>query len=411
MTSTETHTTSEKILAIAICAFASFADGYDISALGLAIPLIASDFALPPSALAAAASSSLAGMAIGAVTLSTLADKHGRWQMMTTMLILIASATFGATFSRNPVEMALWRFFAGLGIGAVVPIAIAITSEYASANRKALIVTVVVSFTGVGALSAGLLAPLLAENWGWKGIFGCGAFLPFLAAMMAWLMIKSSKTPDSERATSVASKRPSFTLFSAVKLLFTPQLRRLSILIWSLFWLNLFVNYSLISWLPTLLIGAGWDLGQASRATGLIAIGGIAGGVVISSLTDFGWIKRTYIAAYILAASTFMMFMVAGDNTILWVTLIVIIGLCSFGAQIALSSVAAIFYPAEIRSTAIGWCTGFGRIGSVVGPLVLATLLGANLPSELILTLLSMPMILCVLCIALLPRLEAVRGK
>jgi hypothetical protein len=50
--------------AIALCALAAFFDGYDAQMLAMAIPLLADAFHVQPTALAAAASGSLAGMAI-----------------------------------------------------------------------------------------------------------------------------------------------------------------------------------------------------------------------------------------------------------------------------------------------------------------------------------------------------------
>jgi AAHS family 4-hydroxybenzoate transporter-like MFS transporter len=61
--------------AIVLCALAAFYDGYDAQMLAMAIPLMAGEFHVATTAFAAAASGSLAGMALGAMLLSPLADR------------------------------------------------------------------------------------------------------------------------------------------------------------------------------------------------------------------------------------------------------------------------------------------------------------------------------------------------
>ena len=50
-------------------------------------------------------------------------------------------------------------------------------------------------------------------------------------------------------------------------------------------------------------------------------------------------------------------------------------GLCISGGQKSVISLAAVFYPASVRSTGVGWALGMGRIGSIVGPMVGGVLL------------------------------------
>ena len=151
--------------AIALCALAAFFDGYDAQMLAMAIPLMADAFQVSPPAFAAAASGSLAGMAIGAMLLSPLADRFGRRPMLIISLALLGSATLYAMRAKGPTEIAIWRTVAGIGLGAVVPITIAIVADIAPAARRVTIVTLMASGFMIGAASSGLIAPWLSQRW------------------------------------------------------------------------------------------------------------------------------------------------------------------------------------------------------------------------------------------------------
>jgi len=414
-----------QIRTICLCAIAALLDGYDVQALGLAIPQMSSEFGVAPSAFGIAASASLVGMAIGAILLSSLADRFGRRPMIIATLVLIGSATAGALTSRNPTILAAWRFAAGLGLGALVPIAIAMTTECAPRKHRALLVTAVITCTGGGALVAGLIGPALDAHWGWRGIFAAGAVLPLLLAAVCWGALPESlsflvaRRPDGPALEKlVKAMAPSLSGVRLVpdpvldgraeagglrlKALFSIALRNRTVAIWTMFWLNLFANYSLISWLPTLLTQAQWSRASAIQATALLAIGGIIGSLGISAIVDRGRMTLVLSATYLAAAAVFLTFALAPPSQTLWRVLLVAVGLTAFGSQISIGSIAATAYPADIRSSAVGWASGVGRIGSFVGPLAIAALMQAGAPTSLSLALLGVPMLCCAASVAFL---------
>ena len=64
-----------------------------------------------------------------------------------------------------------------------------------------------------------------------------------------------------------------------------------------------------------------------------------------------------------------------GNITIL-ATLVLIAGMCVNGAQSAMPSLAARFYPTQGRATGVSWMLGIGRFGAILGAWMGATLLG-----------------------------------
>lgn len=384
------------ILTVALCSLASLLDGYDIQALGLSIPGMARDFGVAPTALTLAVSASLIGMALGAMLLGPLGDRFGRKPMLVAFLMLIGVTTIGVVASTGPTGLAAWRFLSGLGMGAIVPVAIAIVAEAVPEQRRTALVTLMVASSPVGAILGGFVAPLIEPAFGWRGIFGFGGALTILAGLIVWAAL-----PASPRASLAGLK--SAGLKPQVASLFTASYRPRTLLLWTIFWLNLFVNYSLISWLPTLLGEAGWERGEAQRATGVLALGGVCGGLLMAWAADRGRAVPVLAAAYVLTAGLFVLFVIGPGERSAWLGLLALVGAGSLGAQMALGSLAATFYPPEIRTTGLGWSGGIGRTGAIAGPLTIAALLGSQVPAALLLALLMVPMLACAACVALLP--------
>jgi MFS transporter, AAHS family, 4-hydroxybenzoate transporter len=388
--------------AIALCALAAFFDGYDAQMLAMAIPLMADAFQVPPTAFASAASGSLAGMALGAMLLSPLADRFGRRLMLIVSLVILGSATLIAMRASGPAQIALWRTVAGCGLGAVVPITIAIVADIVPSARRVTIVTLMASGFTIGAASSGLLAPWLSQAWGWHGLFAYGGAMPLVIAILCYWGIPDSRSA-ARTSRAVAPDLAQSTAMERVAALFGPEYRWRTLFMWSLTALNLFANYGLFSWLPTLLVQNGWTLAAASRVTIFLAVGGLTGCYVVSTQADRGRTVKALMGVYITAAAALGLCATNPASTWVWALLIVLIGFGGIGASLTLAPLASTYYPPELRSTGVGWANGMGRAGSFFGPLALAWLMQKNLSPSLVLGALMVPMALCAVFVTLLP--------
>jgi AAHS family 4-hydroxybenzoate transporter-like MFS transporter len=409
---------------VALCCMATFLDGYDTQALGMAVPRIAEQWSLSPSAFAAALSGSLIGIALGAVLLAPLADRYGRRPSLIAMMLVVGLSTFGAAVAANLTALTVLRVITGLGLGGSVPIATAMTSEYAPTRRRAALVALMIACMALGSFGAGIIAPIVSHAWGWRGIFAVGAVLPIaMAALLAAALPESLRfliLRDKNLSSAIAQLKRiaphhagrvpvivarGTVAQASVATLFDPIYRMRTILVWTIFWFNLFVIYSLISWTPTLLHAAGWAHDTAQRASGLIALGGIVGGLLMAWVADRGFAIAALFTAYVGTAVVFSFFSLGPASVTVWVVLLLLAGAGAVGGQMAAGSVAAAYYyPPELRSTGVGWFNGVGRIGGIVGPLALASLMRAGWATAHILGFLSVPMLLCAGGVLLLPR-------
>jgi MFS transporter, AAHS family, 4-hydroxybenzoate transporter len=146
------------------------------------------------------------------------------------------------------------------------------------------------------------------------------------------------------------------------------------------FGLNLAEFYALQSWLPTILTNFGDSLNTVALATSLTTIGGIVAALVIGPAMDrlgpYGSLATVYFAGV-----AFVALLGLAVSAPSWVLLIAAFcaGFCISGGQKSVIALAAIFYPAPIRSTGVGWALGIGRLGGIGGPLLIGVLLAHQL--------------------------------
>ncbi len=404
---------------IALCSLVILLDGYDIQALGLVIPRMAKDFHIAPAAFAVAISTSAIGMVLGALLFSPLADRFGRRPMLIAMMVLVGASTMGAMTATGTMDLAVWRFLTGLGLGASMPIAVALTSEYVSSKRRIALMTLMYCTAPVGAFMAGMIGPVMNAIYGWRGIFAFGGVLPLIAAVVFWfwlpeaLRILLQRNPTDPNiahqlgriAPGFTAARPHYTQTKeakahAIGVLFVPRFRSRTALLWLIFMCNGFVNFSLISWLPTLLEAAGWTAGNANRVTGLIGICGIGGGQLIAWIADRGRPVLALGGTYAAVAVVFSLFAVGPANHAVWLVILLLIGVGAFGAHFTIGAFAASLYPPEVRSTGIGWASGVGRFGAIFGPIAVAGLMKLGITPAVIISFLLLPMCVCAACVA-----------
>lgn len=382
---------------LALCGFATLLDGYDIQALGLAVPAMAAEFQVDATTFALALSGSLAGMAVGALGLAPLGDRFGRKALIIFSLLLVGIMTGGVITSASPIQLAAWRFAAGLGMGALIPLAVTIAAENAPGSSRTTIVTLISSCAGIGSFLAGFLAPIVEQGYGWRGIFILGAILPVVTALA--FMFWDEQAPETRRG-ALEQDSP----VSGVAGLLGPTYRGRTTLLWAVFFTSLLATYSLISWLPTLLGNAGWLRSDAQRAAGFLAIGSIIGGLTLAWAADKGLAIQGLALGFAVAAAALVGIGFQPTDRVIWIVLLIAIGAGAIGSQLALGSLAASFYPPGLRATGLGWSSGLGRIGSIFGPLLLAMLIAHQIPSAAIIGSLALPLAICVLCVVALPK-------
>ena len=152
--------------------------------------------------------------------------------------------------------------------------------------------------------------------------------------------------------------------------------------LWLAFFCCLLMVYALGSWLPKLMANAGYSLGSSLSFMLALNFGGMAGAILGGWLGDRFNLSKVMVGFFLAAAVSISLLGFKSPTPLLYL-LIFIAGATTIGTQILLYAGTAQYYGLSIRSTGLGWASGIGRNGAIVGPLLGGALMTAQLPLQL----------------------------
>lgn len=388
-------------MVMALCALLLIFDGYDLFIYGVVLPAIMQEWGLTPLQAGALGSYALFGMMFGALAFGTLADKIGRKKGIAICFALFSSATIINGFASNPTEFGICRFIAGLGCGGLMPNAVALMNEYAPKRLRSTLVAVMFSGYSVGGMLAAGVGIYMLPRFGWESMFFAAAVPLLLLPLILWKLPESVgflvRQGRHEQARALLKKiQPDLQIDAADQLqmsdtkgkgvavleLFRDGRALRTLCLWLAFFCCLLMVYALSSWLPKLMANAGYSLGSSLSFLLALNFGGMAGAILGGWLGDRFNLSKVMVGFFIAAAVSISLLGFKTPTPLLYL-LIFVAGATTIGTQILLYAGAAQFYGMSIRSTGLGWASGIGRNGAIVGPLLGGALMGINLPLQL----------------------------
>ena len=403
-----------QIFTLVLCALSVLMDGFDVQVIGYVAPAIIREWKVDRASLGPVFVAGLAGLLIGSLLLSMLADKIGRRPVLIGSTFFFAVCMVATAHVSSMNELMVLRFVTGLGLGSILPNAMALAGEYTPLRKRVTVLMVVsVGFT-VGAVLAGFVAAAVIPRWGWQGVFYVGGALPLIVAALMlvnlpeslqflvlrgndrgvrrWLRRIDPASPIEENALFRVNERAEKG--APVVQLFTEGRTKMTLLLWGVNLLNLLNLYFLSNWLPTIVHAAGLSLSNAVLAGTALQVGGTVGAVLLGLVIDRAGFRRVLIPCFLVASVSIFMIGRPGMELPLLFAAIVITGFSIVGGQSAINALAANYYPTALRSTGIGWGLGVGRFGSMLGPIVGGELIRMGLPNSTIFLTLAMPAVL-----------------
>src|SRR5262249_46029381 len=106
--------------------------------------------------------------------------------------LFFSLVTLWTGMAHSIAELRFARFIAGVGLGGIMPNAVALVGEYTPKRVRVLMMIVVTNGFNVGAIVAGLISTWFIPNFGWRSVFYFGAALPLLIGLlMLWALPES----------------------------------------------------------------------------------------------------------------------------------------------------------------------------------------------------------------------------
>lgn len=389
---------------VAIAAMALIFDGYDLVVYGAIVPMLLDDptqlGAINATEAGALGSAALLGVMVGALVAGGVGDYVGRRRIMLIGIVVFSLGMAATAMAPDVMIFGSLRFFTGLGIGALVATAGAMVAEFAPKGQRNFYNAIVYSGVPVGGVLASLLAIVLTDAIGWRGLFWIGA-LPLLflfpMALMKlpespiWLLSRgrladakavSVKTGIPLPAAVAASSEPApkaeragFAALASKRYFFPTML--LGLMSFS----GLLLTYGLNTWLPEIMSLYGY--GQTYSLTFLLVLNGgaIFGGLVASLSADRLDPRKVVATTFFLAALSLVLLTLELPFAVL-LTLVAIAGVGTIGTQVLIYGFVSNYYETYARAAGVSWCAGFGRLGGVFGPLIGGFLIAAQVQNQ-----------------------------
>ncbi len=393
----------QQILVVVLCMFFNMVDGFDIIAMAVVAGEVSREMMLPADKVGWIFSFALAGMVAGAMLLAPISDIVGRRKVIVVSIIVVGISILLTANATTLTEFIVLRFTSGLGAGVMLASQATLAAEYSPEKYRSLSVTFVTSGYALGAMLTSVAAGLILPDYGWRGMFWFGGAATLVMGLVAWLLIPESLKYLLERRPSDAlprinkiliklnrepllqmpdveprQQKKSLGMVQVMSQLLAKEHRKVTLTLWTTFFLAFSALYFLLSWIPILIEDSGFSAADARDAFFLFNLGGVIG-VWILGILSTRWKLTNIVFTLMFSASIFMVIFAAipGDIDFL-LTLIFIIGLLQQGGFTGLYAAAAKAYPTSMRSTGIGWSIGLGRLGAVAGPAIAGYLIASG---------------------------------
>jgi MFS transporter, putative metabolite:H+ symporter len=386
--------------ATVIAGIGSFFDLFDIFLAGVLGTVLTQQFHLSRLALPAVLGSGFIGMFFGATLLGRFADLYGRRTAFLVNLGVYSAFTLLGAFAVNAPMLIAFRFLAGIGIGAELPLVDAYLSELLPSRFRGLYTAWAYTLGFLGVPAAGFLGRLLVPRApfgvsGWRWMFIAGS----LGAAIIWVL--RARLPESPRwlesvgrtaeaeAITARMEREAARLGpldppdpgerasqgrAGFAVLFGAQYRRRTIMLCVFHVFQSVGYYGFGTLVPTVLASKGYSIVTSLTFTSLTFIGypiGSALSLPVIERLDRRWLIAT--SAFLM--SVFGLLLGFASSA----TMIVAMGFLYTVASNFFSNGLHVFqaeiFPTFARATASGTAYGLSRLSSGAMPFVLLPVL------------------------------------
>ena len=372
-------------------------DAMDVGLLSFILAALKQDWGLTPSQLGWIGSVNSIGMAVGAFLFGIYADKKGRKSAFLFTLLMFSIASGLSAFAWGLGSLLVLRFFIGMGLGGELPVASTLVSESVEPEVRGRIVVLLESFWAVGWILAALIAyfliPLPAV--GWRGAMILCAIPAFYALYLRFNL------PDSLSYQHQNSHAQTEPVIKKIQSLLSNSFRSQTIMLWIVWFCVVFSYYGMFLWLPSVMMLKGFDMVKSFGYILMMTLAQLPGYFTVAWLIERvgrKWVLIAYLLGTLISA---YLFGIADSINQLLISgaLLSFFNLGAWGAMYAYTPEQ---YSSNIRATGAGMAASIGRIGGILGPLMVGFLMANQVGVSMIFALFSLSILVAILAILLL---------
>ncbi|GLB62987.1 MFS transporter [Dietzia sp. NCCP-2495] len=379
-------------------------DAMDVGLISFVMAALAVHWSLTPTELSWIGSIGFVGMALGAAFGGLLADRVGRRQVFAATLLVYGIATGAAALSTGIAMLIVLRFIVGLGLGAELPVASTLVSEFAPRKIRGRVVVILEGFWAVGWIMAAVIGYFVVptSDAGWRWALAIGLVPAAYALVIRYGLPESVRylesrgrhaeaedvvrqfeasagigndaAPDSAATDTAALSTVEDETRESI---WSPRLRRRTGALWIVWFGINFSYYGAFIWLPSLLVAQGFDLVKSFGYTLIITLAQLPGYAVAAWLIEV-WGRRITLAVFLAGSAGAAGLFGLADSPATIIAAGMALSFFNLGAWGALYAIGPELYPTRVRGAGTGAAAAFGRIASIIAPLLVPFLLDAG---------------------------------
>ena len=372
-------------------------DAMDVGLLSFILAALKQDWGLSPAQLGWIGSVNSIGMAVGAFVFGIYADQKGRKSAFLFTLLMFSIASGLSAFAWGLGSLLVLRFFIGMGLGGELPVASTLVSESVAPEVRGRVVVLLESFWAVGWVLAALIAyfliPLPAV--GWRGAMIICAAPAFYALYLRFSL------PDSPTYIQLNSDAKKDSILNKVQSLLSTKFRRQTLMLWIVWFCVVFSYYGMFLWLPSVMMMKGFGMVKSFEYILLMTLAQLPGYFTVAWLIERvgrKWVLVTYLLGTLISAYLFGV-SDSANQLLFFGALLSFFNLGAWGAMYAYTPEQ---YTTNIRATGSGMAASIGRIGGILGPLMVGLLMANNVSISTIFGLFSLSILVAIISIVFL---------
>jgi len=390
--------------ALVVCFLVALCEGIDLQAAGVAAGGISREFLPTVAQKGLFFGASTFGLFLGALLGGWIADAIGRKKVLVASIAAFGAFSILTSLAPDMTLLTVARLLTGLGLGGALPNLIAVAAEASAPERRsASIVAMYVGMPLGGVIASAII--LFVDVTQWRTVFIAGGIAPLLTVplMVAFMPATMPAGSHGGGSTVVSAE--------ALRELFGDGRAPRTLLLWLACFLALLILYLFLNWLPTLLQGIGLSGAEAAGAQIGFNLGGVVCSLTIARLLDSRFRLAAIVATFIAVPVALLgLADLAAHPGAVWV-LTLLLGAGVVSTQGILYGIAADCYAAAHRGAGVGTAVALGRVGSFVGPLLAAVLVGAGRTPAQVLTGMLPIVALCAAAVIYLGRRRPVSAR
>lgn len=368
-------------------------DAMDVGILSFVIVALANEWALTPGQMGWIGSVNSIGMAVGALVFGIFADRVGRKNIFIITLVLFSVASGLSALSTSLAIFLIFRFFVGMGLGGELPVASTLVSESVEAKERGRVVVLLESFWAAGWLIAAIISYFVIPEHGWRIALIITALPAFYAIYLRLNL------PDSPQFT--AKRVRDRTYGQNIKAVWSKAYAKPTLMLWILWFTVVFSYYGMFLWLPSVMVLKGFTLIKSFEYVLIMTIAQLPGYFTAAWLIEkMG--RKFVLVTYLLGTAASAFVFGNAETTMLLIVSGAFLSFFNLGAWGALYAYTPEQYPTVIRATGAGMAAAVGRIGGILGPLLVGTLVARGYDIGWVFTIFCIAIVIGVLAVVFL---------